>query len=128
MIAGAGNERLIRRAPNVCAGRSCAEPLNRRSNLVCGTRLGLGVRRHLVDTWLYVDPPDKAIVLAVHEKSQMRALDRTAAEYPRRRGTARRACDPRNMRACVTTCSTISSARIASAAWASTASTCIGRA
>jgi transposase len=54
-----------------------------------------GLKPHLVDTWklskdpqfiekvrdvvgLYLDPPDKAMVLAVDEKSQMQALDRTA--------------------------------------------------
>jgi len=31
---------------------------------------------------LYLDPPDKAIVLAVDEKSQMQALDRTAPMLP----------------------------------------------
>ncbi|SRR6266852_2193120 len=58
-----------------------------------------GLKPHLVDTWklskdpqfiekvrdvvgLYLDPPDKAIVLAVDEKSQMQALDRTAPMLP----------------------------------------------
>jgi hypothetical protein len=57
-----------------------------------------GLKPHLVDTWklsadplfidkvrdvvgLYLDPPDKAMVLAADEKSQMQALDRTG---PRR--------------------------------------------
>jgi transposase len=58
-----------------------------------------GLQPHLVDTWklstdpqfiekvrdvvgLYLDPPDKAMVLAVDEKSQMQALDRTAPMLP----------------------------------------------
>jgi transposase len=58
-----------------------------------------GLKPHLVDTWklstdpqfidkvrdvvgLYLDPPDKAMVLAVDEKSQMQALDRTAPMMP----------------------------------------------
>jgi transposase len=58
-----------------------------------------GLKPHLVDTWklstdpqfidkvrdvvgLYLDPPDKAMVLAVDEKSQMQALDRTAPMLP----------------------------------------------
>jgi transposase len=58
-----------------------------------------GLKPHLVDSWklstdplfidkvrdvvgLYLDPPDKAIVLAVDEKSQMQALDRTAPMLP----------------------------------------------
>jgi len=58
-----------------------------------------GLKPHLVDTWklstdpqfiekvrdvvgLYLDPPDKALVLCVDEKSQMQALDRTAPMLP----------------------------------------------
>src|SRR3954468_6638540 len=58
-----------------------------------------GLKPHLVDTWklskdpqfiekvrdvvgLYLDPPDKAMVLAVDEKSQMQALDRSAPTLP----------------------------------------------
>jgi transposase len=58
-----------------------------------------GLKPHLVQTWklstdpqfidkvrdvvgLYLDPPDKALVLAVDEKSQMQALDRTAPVLP----------------------------------------------
>src|SRR6266480_4497719 len=63
-----------------------------------------GLKPHLVDTWklstdpqfidkvrdvvgLYMDPPDKAMVLAVDEKSQMQALDRTAPMLPMMPGT-----------------------------------------
>src|SRR5438046_1441006 len=63
-----------------------------------------GLKPHLVDTWklstdplfidkvrdvvgLYLDPPDKAMVLAVDEKSQMQALDRTAPMLPMMPGT-----------------------------------------
>ena len=58
-----------------------------------------GLKPHLVQTWklsadpqfiekvrdvvgLYLDPPDKALVLAVDEKSQIQALDRTAPCLP----------------------------------------------
>ena len=34
---------------------------------------------------LYVDPPDKALVLSVDEKSQIQALDRTQPGLPMRR-------------------------------------------
>jgi transposase len=66
-----------------------------------------GLKPHLVDTWklstdplfidkvrdvvgLYLDPPDKAMVLAVDEKSQMQALDRTAPMLPMMPGTPER--------------------------------------
>jgi hypothetical protein len=35
---------------------------------------------------LYLDPPDKALVLSVDEKSQIQALDRTAPLLPLRPG------------------------------------------
>ena len=41
---------------------------------------------------LYLDPPDKALILSVDEKSQIQALDRTQPLLPLRRG---RAADPR---------------------------------
>jgi transposase len=58
-----------------------------------------GLKPHLVETWklskdpqfidkvrdvvgLYLDPPEKALVLCVDEKSQMQALDRTAPVLP----------------------------------------------
>jgi len=58
-----------------------------------------GLKPHLVETWklstdpqfidkvrdvvgLYLDPPDRALVLAVDEKSQIQALDRTAPCLP----------------------------------------------
>jgi len=37
---------------------------------------------------LYLDPPDKAIVLCVDEKSQIQALDRTQPSLPMKRGRA----------------------------------------
>ena len=66
-----------------------------------------GLKPHLVDTWklsadplfidkvrdvvgLYLDPPDKAMVLAVDEKSQMQALDRTAPMLPMMPGAPER--------------------------------------
>lgn len=66
-----------------------------------------GLKPHLVDTWklstdpqfvdkvrdvvgLYLDPPRNALVLAVDEKSQMQALDRTAPILPIMPGTPAR--------------------------------------
>ena len=39
---------------------------------------------------LYMNPPERAIVLCVDEKSQLQALDRTQPELPLRNGNARR--------------------------------------
>jgi len=66
-----------------------------------------GLKPHLVDTWklsadplfidkvrdvvgLYLDPPERAMVLAVDEKTQMQALDRTAPMLPMMPGTPER--------------------------------------
>ena len=57
---------------------------------------------------LYVDPPEKALVLSVDEKSQIQALDRTQPGLPLKKGragtmtmitsaTAPRRCSPRSM-------------------------------
>ena len=37
---------------------------------------------------LYLNPPDKALVLCVDEKSQIQALDRTQPGLPRKRAAA----------------------------------------
>ena len=37
---------------------------------------------------LYLDPPDKALVLCVDEKSQIQALDRTQPGLPMKKGRA----------------------------------------
>ncbi|MBL7494698.1 IS630 family transposase, partial [Frankia sp. CNm7] len=66
-----------------------------------------GLKPHLVETWklstdpqfvekvrdivgVYLDPPEKAIVLCVDEKSQIQALDRTAPVLPLMPGTPAR--------------------------------------
>lgn len=66
---------------------------------------GLGIKPHRVDTFkvstdpafddklidvvgLYLNPPDKAIVLCMDEKSQIQALDRTQASLPMTPGRA----------------------------------------
>ena len=66
-----------------------------------------GLKPHLIETWklstdpqfidkvrdvvgLYLDPPDKALVLCVDEKSQIQALDRTAPCLPILPGTPAR--------------------------------------
>jgi hypothetical protein len=65
-----------------------------------------GIKPHLVETFklrttpgfeeklvdvvgLYLQPPDKAVVLSVDEKSQIQALDRTQASLPMKRRTGR---------------------------------------
>ena len=64
-----------------------------------------GLKPHLVDTFkvsndpafaekvadvvgLYLDPPDKALVFSVDEKSQIQALDRTQPGLPMKKGRA----------------------------------------
>ena len=64
-----------------------------------------GIKPHLVDTFklsndkhfeeklvdvvgLYLNPPDKAVVLCMDEKSQIQALDRTQASLPMKKGRA----------------------------------------
>ena len=64
-----------------------------------------GLKPHLVDTFklsndehfeeklidvvgLYLNPPDKAVVLCMDEKSQIQALDRTQASLPMKKGRA----------------------------------------
>ena len=64
-----------------------------------------GIRPHRVETFklstdprfeeklvdvvgLYLNPPDKAVVLCVDEKSQIQALDRTQASLPMKKGRA----------------------------------------
>ncbi|MGH2734162.1 MAG: IS630 family transposase [Actinomycetota bacterium] len=64
-----------------------------------------GIKPHLVDTFklsndkhfeeklidvvgLYLNPPDKAVVLCMDEKSQIQALDRTQPSLPMKRGRA----------------------------------------
>ena len=37
---------------------------------------------------LYLDPPDRALVLSVDEKSQIQALDRTQPGLPMKKGRA----------------------------------------
>ena len=65
-----------------------------------------GLKPHLVDTFkvsndpafaekvedvvgLYLDPPDKAVVFSVDEKSQIQALDRTQPGLPIKKGSIR---------------------------------------
>jgi transposase len=67
-----------------------------------------GLQPHRQDTWklskdpqfidkvrdfvgLYLDPPERAVVLCVDEKSQIQALDRTAPVLPMLPGTPQRA-------------------------------------
>ena len=40
----------------------------------------------LTDVWTYLNPPERAIVLCVDEKSQIQALDRTQPGLPLKKG------------------------------------------
>jgi transposase len=79
--------------------RSMAKAVGLNQTAVSRIWRAFGLKPHLVDTWklsndpqfiekvrdivgLYLDPPDAAMVLAVDEKSQMQALDRTAPVLP----------------------------------------------
>ncbi|MET8348464.1 MULTISPECIES: IS630 family transposase [unclassified Micromonospora] len=79
--------------------RSMAKAVGLNQTAVSRIWRAFGLKPHLVDTWklskdpqfiekvrdvvgLYLDPPDKAMVLAVDEKSQMQALDRSAPVLP----------------------------------------------
>jgi transposase len=79
--------------------RSMARTLGMSQTAISRIWRAFGLKPHLVDTWklskdpqfiekvrdivgLYLDPPDKALLLAVDEKSQMQALDRTAPVLP----------------------------------------------
>jgi transposase len=79
--------------------RSMAKAAGLNQTAVSRIWRAFGLKPHLVETWklsadpqfidkvrdvvgLYLDPPAKAMVLAVDEKSQMQALDRTAPMLP----------------------------------------------
>src|SRR5438067_3036257 len=79
--------------------RSMAKAVGLNQTAVSRIWRAFGLKPHLVDTWklstdplfidkvrdivgLYLDPPVGAMVLAVDEKSQMQALDRTAPVLP----------------------------------------------
>jgi transposase len=87
--------------------RSMAEATGMSQSAISRIWRAFGLKPHLVDTWklsadplfidkvrdvvgLYLDPPDKAMVLAVDEKTQMQALDRTAPMLPMMPGTPER--------------------------------------
>lgn len=57
----------------------------------CGKSPDPHFQEKMVDiVGLYLDPPDNALVLAVDEKTQIQALDRTQPELPLRKGDVRR--------------------------------------
>ncbi|WP_433233861.1 IS630 family transposase (plasmid) [Micromonospora sp. CA-248260] len=79
--------------------RSMAKAVGLNQTAVARIWRAFGLKPHLVDSWklstdplfvdkvrdivgLYLDPPEAAMVLAVDEKSQMQALDRTAPMLP----------------------------------------------
>ena len=79
--------------------RSMAKAVGLNQTAISRIWRAFGLKPHLVDTWklssdpqfiekvrdivgLYLDPPDGALVLAVDEKTQMQALDRTAPVLP----------------------------------------------
>jgi len=88
--------------------RSLATAVGLNQTAVSRIWRAFGLKPHLVDSWklstdplfidkvrdivgLYMAPPDGAMVLAVDEKSQMQALDRTAPMLPLLPGTPGRA-------------------------------------
>ena len=102
--------------------RSMAKAVGLNQTAVSRIWRAFGLKPHLVDSWklstdpllvgkvrdivgLYLDPPHGAVVLAVDEKSQMQALDRTAPMLPAApagrpmttSGMARRVCSPHSM-------------------------------
>src|SRR5438477_4930454 len=88
--------------------RSLAAQLGLSQSAVAGIWRGFGLQPHRQQTWklsrdpqfgakvrevvgLYLDPPERAVVLCVDEKSQIQALDRTAPILPMLPGTPQRA-------------------------------------
>ena len=88
--------------------RSMARAVGLNQTAVSRIWRAFGLKPHLVDTWklskdpqfidkvrdvvgLYLDPPERAVVLCVDEKSQIQALDRTAPVLPMLPGTPARA-------------------------------------
>src|SRR5216110_3043003 len=88
--------------------RSMARAVGLNQTAISRIWRAFGLKPHLVDTWklstdplfidkvrdivgLYLAPPDGAMVLAVDEKSQIQALDRTAPMLPMLPGTPGRA-------------------------------------
>jgi hypothetical protein len=66
----------------VGSGRTASRPSS------CLTTYGLR-RKKLVDlVGLYLNPPEKAVVLCMDEKSQIPALDRTQSSLPMKPGRA----------------------------------------
>ena len=87
--------------------RSMAEATGMSQTAISRIWRAFGLKPHLVDTWklsadplfidkvrdvvgLYLDPPENAMVLAVDEKSQLQALDRTAPMLPMMPGVPER--------------------------------------
>jgi transposase len=82
--------------------RSMAKAVGLNQTAISRIWRAFGLQPHLVDAWtlsadphfidkvrdvgLYLEPPDKAMVLAVDEKSQVQTLDRTVPMPPRVRG------------------------------------------
>ena len=87
--------------------RSMAEHLGLSQSMVSRVWRAFGLAPHKQDSWklssdplfvakvrdvvgLYLDPPERAVVLCVDEKSQVQALDRTQPLLPMRPGQAER--------------------------------------
>ena len=88
--------------------RSMAEHLGLSQSMVSRVWRALGLAPHKQDSWklskdplfvakvrdvvgLYLDPPERALVLCVDEKAQIQALNRTAPVFPMLPGTPARA-------------------------------------
>lgn len=88
--------------------RSMAEHLDLSQSMVSRVWRAFGLAPHKLDSWklskdplfvekvrdvvgLYLDPPERAVVLCVDEKTQIQALNRTAPVFPMLPGTPARA-------------------------------------
>jgi transposase len=91
--------------------RSLAAELGMSQSAVSRIWRAFGLQPHRQESWklskdplfidkvrdvvgLYLDPPERAVVLCVDEKSQIQALDRTAPIFPMMPGTPARASHP----------------------------------
>jgi len=100
-------EEKLRGGDTHWSSRSMARASGLSQSTVSRMWRAFGLKPHLVETWklstdpqfvekvrdvvgVYLDPPEKAIVLCVDEKSQIQALDRTAPVLPLMPGTPQR--------------------------------------
>ncbi len=88
-VDGAGGRAHADGGARGSGGRSGCNPTVRRPGSSPRTRSSS--RRSAMSSGLYLNPPERAVVLCVDEKSQIQALDRTAPILPMLPGTPERA-------------------------------------